>query len=292
MPKTIPNPPLPRYPVPMRYRFTKMHGLGNDFVVFDGVRQTIDLDAPRIRRIADRHFGIGCDQVLLVEPATGGEADFRYRVFNADGSEVEQCGNGARCFARFVHEEGLTDRDVVTVETGTGLIQLSRPQNNQVTVDMGVPRFEPEAIPFEAERRRTHYRLNIDGGAVDIAAVSMGNPHAVLQVEEIDTAPVNELGPLIEHHPRFPQRVNVGFMQIVAPDHIRLRVYERGVGETLACGSGACAAVVVGNLQGLLRPETRVDLKGGSLVVSWKGEGRAVRMTGPAERVFEGQIEL
>lgn len=276
----------------MNLRFTKMHGLGNDFVVFDGVRQSVRLDAEQIRRIADRHFGIGCDQVLLVEPATNPDADFRYRIFNADGGEVEQCGNGARCFARFVHEEGLTDRDSLTVETNTGLIRLSRPVGNQVTVDMGVPRLEPAEIPFQAPQRDSHYPLNLDGGAVEIAAVSMGNPHAVLRVASVDEAPVEELGPLIEHHPRFPQRVNVGFMQILAPDHIRLRVFERGVGETLACGTGACAAVVAGNLQGLLQPETRVDLRGGTLVVSWPGEGESVRMTGPTERVFEGQIDL
>ncbi len=276
----------------MSYRFTKMHGLGNDFVVFDGVRQSLQLSPDQIRHIANRNFGIGCDQVLLVEPPITEEADFRYRIFNADGGEVEQCGNGARCFARFVHEEGLTDRDVVTVETSTGLIQLSRPEENQVTVDMGVPRFEPPEIPFEADQRAERYQLNLNGGAVEIAVVSMGNPHAVLQVEQVENAPVDELGPLIEHHPRFPQRVNVGFMQIVTSDHIRLRVFERGVGETLACGTGACAAVAAGNLQGLLQPETRVDLTGGALMVSWPGEGESVRMTGPAERVFEGQIEL
>jgi len=276
----------------MNYRFTKMHGLGNDFVVFDGVRQTLQLRPDQIRHIANRNFGVGCDQVLLVEPPINDEADFRYRIFNADGGEVEQCGNGARCFARFVHEEGLTDRDIIVVETSTGPIRLSRPVENQVTVDMGVPRFEPAEIPFEAEQRAERYQLNLNGGAVEIAAVSMGNPHAVLKVDEVEKAPVEELGPLVEHHPRFPQRVNVGFMQIIAPNHIRLRVFERGVGETLACGSGACAAVSTGNLQGLLQPETRVDLMGGTLMVSWPGEGETVRMTGPAERVFEGQIEL
>ncbi|GAB4349930.1 MAG: diaminopimelate epimerase [Gammaproteobacteria bacterium] len=276
----------------MSTRFTKMHGLGNDFVVFDGVRQSLHLDAETIRRIADRHFGIGCDQVLLVEPPESPDADFRYRIFNADGQEVEQCGNGARCFARFVHEEGLTDREVVTVETRGGRIRLSRPVGNQVTVDMGIPRLEPADIPFEAPSRQLRYRLNLDGGAVEIAALSMGNPHAVLQVDSVAEAPVEELGPVIERHPRFPQGVNVGFMEIVASGHIRLRVFERGVGETLACGSGACAAVVAGNLQGLLQPETRVDLKGGTLVISWPGEGQPVQMTGPAERVFEGQIDL
>lgn len=276
----------------MRYRFTKMHGLGNDFVVFDGVRQTLQLTPEQVRFVADRHFGVGCDQVLLVEPPDRLGADFRYRIFNADGGEVEQCGNGARCFARFVHEEGLTDKDEVTVQTAAGLMHLSRPVNDQVTVDMGVPRLEPTEIPFEAPARSASYTLNVDGGAVQIGAVSLGNPHAVLEVEDVTTAPVAELGPLIERHPRFPLRVNVGFMEVVEPNRIRLRVFERGTGETLACGSGACAAVVVGNVQGLLGPEVRVELPGGQLMVSWPGEGDVVRMTGPAARVYEGLIEL
>lgn len=276
----------------MLLQFTKMHGLGNDFVVFDAINQTLRLTPEQIRHIADRHFGIGCDQVLVVEPPQGTVADFRYRIFNADGGEVEQCGNGARCFSRFVHEQGLTDKAEVTVETSSGLIRLSRPVDNQVTVDMGVPALEPDRIPFDAPTRQARYTLNLDGGAVEIGAVSMGNPHAVLQVGDVDTAPVAELGPLIEHHPRFPQRVNVGFMQVIAPNRVRLRVFERGVGETLACGTGACAAVVVGNVQGLLQPQTEVELPGGRLVVSWLGEGMPVQMTGPAERVFQGQIEL
>jgi len=276
----------------MRLNFTKMHGLGNDFVVFDAIRQRVSLTPEQIRHIADRHFGIGCDQVLIVEPPTSDQADFRYRIYNADGGEVEQCGNGARCFSRFVHEEGMTDKETVTVETSAGLIRLSRPVHNQVTVDMGVPILEPAQIPFDAPARKLRYSLNLDGGAVEIGAVSMGNPHAVLRVNDVDSAPVEELGPIIERHPRFPQRVNVGFMQVVSPDLIRLRVFERGVGETLACGTGACAAVVVGNLQGLLQPQTEVELRGGRLVVSWTGEGAPVQMTGPAERVFQGQIEL
>jgi len=276
----------------MRLNFTKMHGLGNDFVVFDAIRQRVSLTPEQIRHIADRHFGIGCDQVLIVEPPAGDQADFRYRIYNADGGEVEQCGNGARCFSRFVHEEGMTDKETVTVETSAGLIRLSRPVHNQVTVDMGVPILEPAQIPFDAPARKLRYSLNLDGGAVEIGAVSMGNPHAVLRVNDVDSAPVEELGPIIERHPRFPQRVNVGFMQVVSPDLIRLRVFERGVGETLACGTGACAAVVVGNLQGLLQPQTEVELRGGRLVVSWTGEGAPVQMTGPAERVFQGQIEL
>ncbi len=276
----------------MRLEFSKMHGLGNDFVVFDGIRQSVQLTPEQIRRIADRHFGIGCDQVLVVERPTGERADFRYRIYNADGGEVEQCGNGARCFSRFVHETGLADKDEVNVETSAGLIRLSRPVDNQVTVDMGIPELEPARIPFDAPAPQPHYNLNLDGGAVEIGAVSMGNPHAVLQVNDVDTAPVAELGALIERHPRFPQRVNVGFMQIVAPDYIRLRVFERGVGETLACGTGACAAVVVGNVQGLLQAQTTVELKGGRLVVSWPGANASVQMTGPAEWVFRGQIEL
>ena len=276
----------------MQRNFTKMHGLGNDFVVFDAISQPLRLTPEQIRHIADRHFGIGCDQVLVVEPPRSDAADFGYRIYNADGGEVEQCGNGARCFARFIHEQGLTDKAEVVVETSSGLIRLSRPVDNQVTVDMGVPVLEPARIPFDAPTRQARYQLKLEGGAVEIGAVSMGNPHAVLQVSDVETAPVSELGALIEHHPRFPQRVNVGFMQIVSPTHIRLRVFERGVGETLACGTGACAAVVVGNLQGLLQSQVEVDLRGGRLVLSWPGEGASVHMTGPAERVFQGQIEL
>ena len=272
--------------------FVKMHGLGNDFVVIDAIRQHVELPPGAIRHIADRRRGIGCDQVLLVERPQSPDADFRYRIFNADGGEVEQCGNGARCFARFVRDEGLTTKDRIPVETLAGLIELEVLADGQVRVDMGEPVFEPQRIPFQAEARAPSYTLEVNGESLDIGAVSMGNPHAVLQVEDVDAAPVARLGPAIEHHPRFPQRANVGFMQILDRDHIRLRVFERGVGETEACGTGACAAVAVGRLQGLLDGEVQVSLPGGDLVISWAGEGAPLYMTGPAERVFEGSIEL
>ncbi len=278
-------------------RFTKMHGLGNDFVVFDGVRQRVELSSEQVRRIADRHFGIGCDQLLLVEPATRPDVDFRYRIFNADGGEVEQCGNGARCFARFVRDQGLSDKDTIAVETQGGVIVLKVETDGDVTVDMGVPRLEPAEIPFDAERRAACYPLRValpDGGErlLEVGAVSMGNPHLVWRVPAVVDAPVETLGPLLESHPRFPRRVNAGFMEVVAPDHIRLRVYERGAGETLACGTGACAAVVAGRVQGWLGPRVRVDLPGGRLRIRWDGEDSAVLMTGPATRVFEGSLVL
>jgi diaminopimelate epimerase len=275
----------------MTLRFTKMHGLGNDFVVIDGINQTVALDPARIRRLADRHLGIGCDQVLLVEASGRADADFRYRIFNADGSEVEQCGNGARCFARFVRDRGLTDKDDLRVATAAGLLRLQIRPDGWVAVDMGQPRLEPADIPFYATERAQLYPIAADGMDMEIGVVSMGNPHAVLAVENVDRAPVAHLGPLLERHGRFPKRTNVGFMQIVAPDHIRLRVFERGAGETLACGSGACAAVVVGRLWGLLWPNVRVELPGGELTVHWAGEGESVTMIGPAETVFEGWIE-
>lgn len=276
----------------MQLSFVKMHGLGNDFVVLDGVRQPIRLATEQVRFLADRHFGIGCDQLLLVEPAPTPDTLFRYRIFNADGGEVEQCGNGARCFARFVRDEGLTDATIIPVMTAAGRIVLHVEDNGEVTVDMGVPRLEPADIPFEAPARAMSYPLAVQGEMHVISAVSMGNPHAVLRVDDVDSAPVKTLGPAIESHPRFPKRVNVGFMQILAPDHIRLRVYERGAGETLSCGTGACAAVVAGRLHGWLVDTVKVDLPGGRLTVHWQGEGRHVMMTGPATRVFEGRIEL
>ena len=275
----------------MKLAFTKMQGLGNDFVVIDGIHQTVTLDPDRIRRLADRHFGIGCDQVLLVEASDRPEADFRYRIFNADGGEVEQCGNGARCFARFVRDQGLTERDELRVMTAAGLLWLQIQPDGRVAVDMGQPRLEPTEIPFFATERASVYPIAADGLEMEIGAVSMGNPHAVLRVDDVDQAPVAHLGPLLERHGRFPRRANIGFMQIVAPDHIRLRVFERGVGETLACGTGACAAVVVGRLWGELWPNVRVDLPGGELTVHWAGEGEGVTMSGPAETVFEGWIE-
>ncbi|WP_295444788.1 diaminopimelate epimerase [uncultured Thiodictyon sp.] len=275
----------------MTLRFTKMHGLGNDFVVIDAVRQVVALDAAAIRRLADRRLGVGCDQVLLVEPPRLPGTDFHYRIFNADGSEVEQCGNGARCFARFVRDQGLTDRTEIPVGTASGAIRLFVEPDGQVRVDMGVPILAPARIPFLAQSEAPTYDLEVDGEHPAIGAVSMGNPHAVLLVDDTDTAPVARLGPLIESHPRFPQRVNVGFMQVLAPDHIRLRVYERGAGETLACGTGACAAVVSGRVRGLLAPRVQVSLPGGVLMIEWPAPGQPVVMTGPAQRVFAGEIE-
>ena len=275
----------------MKLNFTKMHGLGNDFVVIDGINQTITLDPARIRFLADRHFGIGCDQVLLVEAADQSDADFRYRIFNADGSEVEQCGNGARCFARFVRDHGLTTQDELQVITAGGLLRLRLQADGRVAVDMGQPRLEPADVPFFATARAQRYPIAADGVELEIGVVSMGNPHAVLVVEAVDHAPVAHLGPLLERHGRFPNRTNVEFMQIISPDQVRLRVFERGTGETLACGSGACAAVVAGRLWGLLWPNVRVELPGGELTIHWAGEGETVTMTGPAVTVFEGWIE-
>jgi len=276
----------------MMLNFTKMHGLGNDFIVFDAINQAVTMTPERVRALADRHFGIGCDQLLLVEPATSAGADFRYRIYNADGGEVSQCGNGARCFMQFVHEHGLTDKSSVNVETGNGMLTLVREADGQITVNMGIPRFEPLEIPFDAPARATHYTLDVNGQALEIGVVSLGNPHAVLRVNDIDSAPVAGLGPLLERHQRFPERVNAGFMQIVDDSTIRVRVYERGAGETLACGSGACAAVVTGRLWGQLNDTVKVVLNGGELVVSWAGEGTPVMMTGPATTVFQGQIDL
>ncbi len=275
----------------MKLYFTKMHGIGNDFVVIDAIRQSVALTPAAIRALADRHVGIGCDQVLLVETPTRADADFRYRIFNADGGEVEQCGNGARCFARFVREHDLSDRDELCVETSAGLLRLRLLADGRVAVDMGQPRLEPAEVPFFATERAARYPIAADGVELEIAAVSMGNPHAVLMVEDVERAPVAHLGPLLERHGRFPNRANVGFMQLLVPDHIRLRVFERGTGETRACGSGACAAVVAGRLWGLLWPNVRVDLPGGTLEIHWAGEGEPVTMIGPATTVFEGWIE-
>ena len=276
----------------MQLRFSKMHGLGNDFVVVDGVRQQVALDAATVRRLADRHTGIGCDQLLLVEPPPDDSVDFRYRIFNADGGEVEQCGNGARCFARFVRDQGLSDQATLRVATSAGVLTLQVEENGMVTVDMGVPEFEPARIPFTAPARDLRYLLDTEHGDVTLGVVALGNPHAVMLVEDTATAPVEILGPLLESHPRFPQRVNAGFLAVVDRGHARLRVFERGVGETRACGSGACAAVIVGRLQGLFDTSVAVDLTGGRLMISWLGEGEPVHMTGPASHVFEGVIEL
>lgn len=276
----------------MNIEFTKMHGLGNDFVVIDAIRQQIALTAEQIRFLADRHFGIGCDQVLLVEPAVSGNADFRYRIFNADGGEVAQCGNGARCFARFVREHGLSDKEQIRVDTGSGQLLLRFHDDGMITVNMGIPRHKPAQIPLQAEQESKFYTVSAADTEKAFGAVSMGNPHAVLQVHDIRTAPVDELGPVLESHPFFPERANIGFMQIIDRRHIQLRVYERGAGETLACGSGACAAVVVGIEQNLLDQRVTVTLPGGALSIEWQGRGHPVYMTGPAVTVFEGTITL
>lgn len=276
----------------MNINFTKMHGLGNDFMVIDGINQIIDLSAEQIRSWSDRRFGIGFDQLLLVEKPTTDQAEFLYRIYNADGSEVEQCGNGARCFARFVVEKGLTTSDIIPVETNTGLISLKVLADDLVEVDMGAPVFTPDALPFIAEQQAEAYTLDVDGERVELGAVSMGNPHAVIKVDDIETAEVERLGPLLESHQRFPNRVNVGFMQCIDRGHIRLRVYERGAGETMACGTGACAAVASGIQRGWLDQEVEVSLPGGQLTISWQSGDTPVLMTGSATSVYEGQIEL
>ncbi|MCB1984558.1 MAG: diaminopimelate epimerase [Burkholderiales bacterium] len=275
----------------MKIKFTKMHGLGNDFVVIDCINQSVSLNREQCRFIADRHFGIGCDQILLVEKASG-DADFFYRIYNADGSEVEQCGNGARCFVRYVHDHGLTQKNQLSVETHGGLITPTLQKNGDVTVDMGIPEFEPEKIPFIADHKAQTYTLDVQGKSVKISVLSMGNPHAINVVENIEQAPVCSQGALIETHPRFPNRVNVGYMQVMNRHHIRLRVFERGAGETLACGTGACAAVVSGIQRNLLDSPVTVSTRGGDLSISWEGENRPVLMTGPAVTVFEGEIDL
>jgi diaminopimelate epimerase len=269
-----------------------MHGLGNDFVVLEALARPLALTPDQLRRIADRHFGVGCDQILQVEPPRQPDTDFYYRIFNADGGEVEQCGNGARCFVRYVRDHGLTAKRELRVGTRGGVIVPRLEDDGQVTVDMGVPEFEPSRIPFDAPARAASYRLDVDGRRLDLCALSMGNPHAVQVVADIERAPVAEEGPLIERHPRFPQRVNAGYMQVISRRRILLRVFERGTGETLACGTGACAAVVAGILRGLLDHEVTVATRGGDLGISWAGEGKPVRMTGPAVTVFEGEIEI
>ncbi|ACV37415.1 diaminopimelate epimerase [Accumulibacter sp.] len=276
----------------MKMPFVKMHGLGNDFVVLDGVRQSVVLTAPQLRHLADRHFGIGCDQILLVEPASQPGIDFRYRIFNADGGEVEQCGNGARCFVRFVHEQGLTAKREIRVETMGGVIGPRLEDDGTVTVDMGVPVFASAQIPFVAATEDLVQTLRVADEDIAITAVGMGNPHAVQVVADVDLAPVERQGPLIEAHPRFPQRVNAGFMQVLDRHTIRLRVFERGAGETLACGTGACAAAVAGIARGLLDSPVRVATRGGELTIAWNGHATPVLMTGPAVTVFKGEIEL
>ncbi len=276
----------------MRLRFTKMHGQGNDFVVLDGVRQAVALSAGQVRRLADRHFGVGCDQVLVVEKAASADNDFRYRIWNADGGEVEQCGNGARCFARFVLDQGLTTRTRLRVETARGVIQPVVEPSGQVTVDMGPPRFDPREVPFLAAGDAVTHALEVAGETLEVGVLSMGNPHAVQVVADVERAPVTTQGPLIENHPAFPRRVNAGYLQVLAPDRAKLRVWERGAGETLACGTGACAAVVSGIRRGLLGPDVRVATRGGELAIRWLGGDAPVMMTGDATRVFEGEIEV
>ena len=276
----------------MRLKFTKMQGLGNDFVVFDATRAPLELSQDQVRHIADRHFGVGCDQILLVEKPRAAGTDFYYRIFNADGGEVEQCGNGARCFVRFVREHGLTDQREIRVGTKSGIIVPGLEADGQVTVDMGTPEFEPARIPFDAPRRSPTYSVDVHGRKIEISALAIGNPHAVQLVTDVDAAPVQSEGAALESHARFPQRVNAGYMQVIARDRIRLRVYERGAGETLACGSGACAAVVAGVMRGVLDKRVTVATRGGDLSILWEGEGKPVMMTGPAVTVFEGEIEL
>ena len=272
-----------------RLRFTKMQGLGNDFVVLDGVREKIDLTRAQLRALADRHFGVGCDQILLVEAAQRPGVDFRYRIFNADGGEVEQCGNGARCFMHFVRGHGLSAKASLRVETMGGIIEPSLAPDGQVTVDMGAPRFEADAIPFIGGSGAVVEPLEVNGTTVMVSALSLGNPHAVQLVESVDAAPVTIQGPRIETHPRFPRGVNAGYMEVVDRANIRLRVWERGAGETLACGTGACAAVVAGMRRGLIDSPVRVATRGGALSVAWDGGASPVKMTGPAETVFEGE---
>ncbi|MCG9584778.1 diaminopimelate epimerase [Vibrio tubiashii] len=274
----------------MHFHFSKMHGLGNDFMVVDCITQNIFFSPDLIRRLADRHTGVGFDQLLVVEAPYDPETDFHYRIFNADGSEVEQCGNGARCFARFVRMKGLTNKYSISVSTKKGKMVLNIEEDDQVTVNMGVPEFEPSKIPFKAKQTEKTYILRAEDKTLFCGAVSMGNPHVVTVVDDVATADVDTLGPLLESHERFPERVNAGFMQIVSRNEVNLRVYERGAGETQACGSGACGAVAVGVVQGLLDEKVTVNLPGGSLKIAWQGEGKPLYMTGPATHVFDGQL--
>ncbi|HHY0546731.1 diaminopimelate epimerase [Vibrio parahaemolyticus] len=274
----------------MHFHFSKMHGLGNDFMVVDCITQNVFFSQDLIRRLADRHTGVGFDQLLVVEAPYDPETDFHYRIFNADGSEVEQCGNGARCFARFVRLKGLTNKYSISVSTKKGKMILDVEDDGEVTVNMGVPEFEPNKIPFKAKQKEKTYIMRAGDKTLFCGAVSMGNPHVVTVVDDVDTADVDTLGPLLESHERFPERVNAGFMQVVSRDHIRLRVYERGAGETQACGSGTCGAVAVGILQGLLDESVKVSLPGGELHISWQGPGKPLFMTGPATHVFDGQL--
>ena len=277
----------------MRLEFTKMHGLGNDFIVFDAAGPGSVPSAAELRRLSDRRTGIGFDQALVLEPPRRSGTDVYYRIFNADGSEVEQCGNGARCIARLVgsrRQEGI-ERPLV-MDSPAGIVNARLRQDGLVAVAMGVPNFDPASLPFEAEGSAATYHLDTSAGPVEIGAVSIGNPHAVIRVRDVATAPVDTVGPAVENHPRFPRRVNVGFLEILAPDHVRLRVFERGVGETLACGTGACAAVAVGRRYGPLAEEVSVDVPGGRMIVRWPGPGEPIWLTGPAETAFEGHVDV
>ena len=279
----------------MLLRFTKMHGLGNDFMMVDLISQRAQLRPELIQEWSDRRTGIGFDQLLTVSPPDDPDADFRYRIYNADGSEAEQCGNGARCFLRFVRDEGLTTKPVIRLQTNTGSIVCSLERDGNITVDMGTPVLQPARIPFKAASAQIVYPLSLApdlAESVELTAINVGNPHAVLLVDDVDTARVEEIGPLIERHERFPERVNVGFLQVLSPNRVRLRVFERGVGETSACGSGACAAVVAGRLQGLIDENVEVELKGGNLRLSWAGDNASIKMTGPACRVYEGRLQI
>jgi len=276
----------------MRLAFTKMHGLGNDFMVFDSRRTEEVPTADVLRRLADRRTGIGFDQALALMPPVRPGTDVYYRIFNADGSEVEQCGNGARCIARLVASRAATRERALVMDSPGGLVNARLRGDGLVSIAMGVPDFDPRSLPFETEREAASYHLDLPCGPVEFAAVSIGNPHAVIRVRSARDAPVDTIGPAMENHARFPRRVNVGFLEIVAPDHVRLRVFERGVGETRACGTGACAAVAVGRRHGPLAEEVRVDVPGGRLIVQWPGPGEPVWLTGPAETAFEGQVDI
>ncbi|WP_448549502.1 diaminopimelate epimerase [Thalassotalea fusca] len=276
----------------MIVNFSKMHGLGNDFLVLDNVTQNVYLPNDQVRRLADRHFGVGFDQLLVVEPPYDPDLDFHYRIFNADGSEVSQCGNGARCFARFVRMKGLTNRNKIKVSTHAGKMTLYVEKDGNVTVNMPIPALDPNKIPFTAQKAEGTYILRSEEETVLCGVVSMGNPHCVVTVDNVEEAPVDTLGAALSAHERFPKGANIGFMEVIAPDRIKLRVYERGVGETLACGSGACAAVVVGQLQNKLAKQVTVELPGGQLSIFWKGKGNPVKMTGPATHVFDGQLNI
>lgn len=276
----------------MRLRFTKMHGIGNDFVMIDAISQKVNITSEDARKLADRHFGVGCDQVLIVEAPRNSAMDFRYRIFNQDGSEVEHCGNGARCFAVFVRQRGLTTKKTIRVETLGGPLTLTVLDDNQVRVDMGEPQFALDKIPFIADKQALTYRLALPKQDFEISALSMGNPHAVTLVDDVDNFQVHKYGPLIEKHRQFPKKVNAGFMQVISPTEIKLRVYERGAGETIACGTGACAAVVAGISRGLLEKRVLVQLRGGQLDITWEGKGKPVIMTGPTRTVFHGQIRI